>query len=82
MNFTIGRDSVTRLLLGASLLVGTGLASVATTAPPAAAAGGQTLLVSTTGSDFGTCVTVACRTLGYAVSQASPDDTIGRSPGR
>jgi hypothetical protein len=81
MKLAIGRNDVGRLLLGATVVLGTGLASMATVALPAAAAPGQTLLVSTTGSDLGTCVTAACRTLGYAISQASAHDTILLEPG-
>jgi parallel beta-helix repeat protein len=38
-------------------------------------------LVSTTGQDTGDCLTSACKTITYAVSKASPGDTISVGPG-
>jgi len=40
-----------------------------------------TLTVSTTGSDSGNCQQSSCKTLGYALSKAGPDDTIVIHPG-
>jgi len=41
----------------------------------------HTLTVATTGSDTGNCRSSACKTLGYALTQASPNDTILIAPG-
>jgi hypothetical protein len=40
-----------------------------------------TLAVATTGSDTGNCQSSPCKTLGYALTQASPNDTIVIGPG-
>jgi hypothetical protein len=40
-----------------------------------------TLSVATTGSDSGNCQQSSCKTLGYALTKASPDDTIVVYPG-
>jgi len=45
-------------------------------AAPTGAVTAPTLMVSTTGNDSGTCQKAACATLGYALSQAAPGDTI------
>src|ERR1700739_3865999 len=39
------------------------------------------LSVATTGSDSGNCQQSSCKTLGYALAKASPDDTIVVYPG-
>ncbi|HXA11083.1 MAG TPA: hypothetical protein VNW93_02625, partial [Mycobacterium sp.] len=41
----------------------------------------STLTVATTGSDSGNCRSRPCKTLGYALTQAGPDDTIVIRPG-
>jgi hypothetical protein len=41
----------------------------------------RTLTVATTGSDSGNCQSSPCKTLGYALTQAGPDDTIVIGPG-
>ncbi len=76
-----GRRRFYALALGSVLLAGGELGSLEVSASLAAASPGQTLLVSTTGSDSGSCVTAACRTLGYALSQAAAGDTIILEPG-
>jgi hypothetical protein len=43
--------------------------------------GGHTLTVSTRGTDQGHCRWSPCRTLGYALTQAGPNDTIVIRPG-
>ena len=48
---------------------------------PAGAATTTTLTVATTGADTGTCQRAACATLGYALTQAAPGDTITVQPG-
>jgi nitrous oxidase accessory protein NosD len=48
---------------------------------PAGAATSATLTVATTGSDTGSCTSSACATLGYALTQAAPGDTITVQPG-
>jgi FtsP/CotA-like multicopper oxidase with cupredoxin domain len=40
-----------------------------------------TLTVATTGTDSGNCQPGPCRTLGYALTQAGPKDTIVIHPG-
>ena len=41
----------------------------------------HTLTVATTGSDTGNCRSSACKTLGYALTQAGPNNTIVIAPG-
>jgi parallel beta-helix repeat protein len=60
--------------------IGLGVFGAALLAQPAGAAS-ATLLVATTGTDTGTCVTASCATLGYALSQAAPGDTVTIAPG-
>jgi hypothetical protein len=60
---------------GALLPVG---AAAAATSPTHARA---TLKVATTGSDRGNCRSSPCKTLGHALTQASPNDTIVIFPG-
>jgi hypothetical protein len=47
----------------------------------AAVAAAATRLVSTSGSDSGNCVASPCATIGYAVGQAAPGDTISVAAG-
>jgi hypothetical protein len=41
----------------------------------------STLTVATTGSDSGNCRSRPCKTLGYALTQAGPNNTIIIAPG-
>ena len=66
-------------LLGTLTVASVGL-SVTVLAQPSAAVG-NTLVISTSGHDVGNCQTVACATLGYALSQATAGDTILVDPG-
>ena len=65
------------------LVAGTGallpLDAMAASAAPMHAQG--TLTVDTRGSDVGNCRSNPCHTLGYALTQASPNDTILIRPG-
>lgn len=65
------------------LVAGTGallpLGTTAADASPMHARG--TLAVATTGSDSGSCQSSPCKTLGYALTQASPNDNIVIYPG-
>lgn len=65
------------------LVAGTGgLSSAGTTAADASSwPGHNTLTVATTGSDTGNCRSSPCKTLGYALTQASPNTTIVIFPG-
>ena len=74
-------DRASRLGFGASLVIAAVATTLAATAPPATASPGQTLVVSTTGTDSGNCVSSPCLTLGYALSQAAAHDTISLEPG-
>jgi Right handed beta helix region len=60
---------------GALLPLGTAAASTSWTH------GGHTLTVATHGTDQGNCRWSPCRTLGYALTQAGPNDTIVIHPG-
>jgi hypothetical protein len=65
------------------LVAGTGAllplgAAVADASPMAAHV---TLTVATAGADTGNCQSKACKTLGYALTQAAPNDTIVIRPG-
>jgi Right handed beta helix region len=60
---------------GALLPLGTAAASTSWTH------GGHTLTVATHGADQGNCRWRPCRTLGYALTQAGPNDTIVIHPG-
>jgi hypothetical protein len=42
---------------------------------------GGHLTVATTGSDTGSCQATPCKTLGYALAQAGPNDTVVIDPG-
>jgi hypothetical protein len=65
------------------LAAGTGaLLPLSTTAADASLMQARsTLTVATTGSDTGNCQSSPCKTLGYALTQASPNDTIVIDPG-
>ncbi len=65
------------------LVAGTGaLVSVGTAAASASPAHARhTLTVSTRGTDHGNCRWRPCKTLGYALTQAGPNDTIVIRPG-
>src|ERR1700756_1736427 len=78
----IGRKALISLP-AVALIVGTGAllphsASAAETSPLRAHG---TLTVATTGSDSGNCRQSSCETLGYALTQARPNDTIIIYPG-
>jgi Right handed beta helix region len=60
---------------GALLPLGTAAASTSWTH------GGHTLKVATNGTDQGNCRRSPCQTLGYALTQAGPNDTIVIRPG-
>ncbi len=60
--------------------IGLGVFGAALLAQPAGAVT-PTLTVATTGADTGDCTITACATLGYALSQAAPSDTILIEPG-
>jgi len=64
------------LAAGTGALLPTGIAAAA-----ASSHARGTLRVTTTGSDTGNCRSSPCRTLGFALTQASPNDTILISPG-
>jgi hypothetical protein len=66
-----------------ALVAGTGgLLPAGTAAADASPAHGHNVLsVATTGSDTGNCQSSPCKTLGYALTQASPNATIAISPG-
>lgn len=53
----------------------------ATAANAAALPAHDTLTVATTGTDTGNCQSAACKTLGYALTQAAANDTILIRPG-
>jgi len=65
------------------LVAGTGtlLPLGATVADASPMSAHVTLTVATTGSDTGNCQSKACKTLGYALTQAAPNDTILIRPG-
>jgi hypothetical protein len=65
------------LVAGAGALLPLG-AAVADASPMSAHV---TLTVATAGSDTGNCQSKACKTLGYALTQAAPNDTILIRPG-
>lgn len=78
----IGRKSWISLPAAAALIAGTGVllphsASAAQGAPH----GRATLIVSTVGFDVANCQRHSCKTLGYALTQAHPNDTIIIFPG-
>jgi hypothetical protein len=61
--------------IGAMLPLGSAAADASPTHAP------STLTVATTGSDSGNCQASPCKTLGYALTQAGPSDTILIDPG-
>ena len=65
---------ISRPLLAVSLVAGMGLTLTSVISQPAF--GAPDLMVSTTGSDTGSCLVTACHTLGYAISKATAGDTI------
>ncbi len=68
--------------LGALGMLGALVGGLSFAAPSVSgASSGGTLLVSTTGSNVGSCRVNACRTIGYAVSQATTGSTISVSAG-
>ena len=82
------------MLTGIAVFAATAAVAVPVAAATSASAGGSpstahvspthasgTLTVATTGSDSGNCQPGPCRTLGYALTQASPNDTIVIDPG-
>ena len=78
----VGRKAL-MLLPAVGLIVGTSAllphSASAAEASPMHARG--TLTVATTGSDSGNCRWSSCKTLGYALTQARPNDTIIINPG-
>jgi hypothetical protein len=56
-------------------------AMLVATAGSALAAPKTTRLVSTSGTDSGDCTAAPCRTIGYAVGQASAGDTVSVGTG-
>ena len=65
------------LAAGTGALLPVGTAAAAVTSMHA----GNILTVATTGSDRGNCRSSPCKTLGHALTQASPNDTIVVYPG-
>lgn len=65
------------LAAGTGALLPFGAAAAATSPTQAR----NTLMVATTGSDSGNCRSGPCQTLGYALTQAGPNDTIVIGPG-
>jgi len=79
----MGRKALTSLsavvlAAGAGALLPLGASAAAGASPMHAR---HTLRVATTGSDTGNCRSSACETLGYALTQAGPNDTIVIAPG-
>lgn len=67
-----------------ALVAASGLAVVSAATVIATSAGavsGPSEKVSTTGSDTGNCVSHPCATINYAISQATPGETINVAPG-
>src|SRR5438874_3099930 len=56
-------------------------AAFAAVAAGGASAAGSIRHVSPAGTDAGNCVSSPCRTIGYAVGQASPGDTVSVAAG-
>jgi parallel beta-helix repeat protein len=82
-NQGIARRGLRRVLMVAAAMfgsIGLGAIGVAVLSQPAGAVG-ATLTIATTGTDSGDCTTTSCATLGYALSQAGPGDTITIAPG-
>jgi hypothetical protein len=69
-------------LSAAALVAGTGaLLPLSASAAQMSSQGRGTLTVSTKGSDTGNCQRHSCKTLGYALTQARPNNTITIFPG-
>jgi hypothetical protein len=71
--------SLPAVVLAAGIGVMLPLGTAAADAAPAHAP--SVLTVATTGSDSGNCQSSPCKTLGYALTQAGPNDTIVIDPG-
>jgi len=76
----IGRKSWVALP-AAALIAGTGAMLPQSASAAQASHGSSTLTVSTRGSDTGNCQRHSCKTLGFALTQAHPNDTIIIFPG-
>jgi len=76
----IGRKSWIALP-AAALIAGTGAMLPQSASAAQASHGSSTLTVSTRGSDTGNCQRHSCKTLGFALTQAHPNDTIIIFPG-
>jgi len=68
-------------LPAAALIAGTGAMLPQSASAAQASHGSSTLTVSTRGSDTGNCQRHSCKTLGFALTQAHPNDTIIIFPG-
>src|ERR1700757_1067658 len=77
----IGRKSWISLPAAAVLIAGTGVLLPHSASAAQASRGPGTLPVSTRGSDTGNCQRSSCKTLGYALTQARPNNTIIIFPG-
>jgi hypothetical protein len=77
----IGRKSWISLSAVALITAGTGALLPLTASAAQASSRGGTLTVSTKGSDTGNCQRSSCKTLGYALTQAHPNNTIIIRPG-
>jgi hypothetical protein len=77
----IGRKSWISLPAAAVLIAGTGVLLPNSASAAQASHGRSTLTVSTRGSDTGNCQRHSCKTLGFALTQAHPNDTIIIFPG-
>jgi hypothetical protein len=77
----IGRKSWLSLPAAAVLIAGTGVLLPHSASAAQASRGHGTLTVSTKGSDTGNCQRSSCKTLGYALTQARPNNTIIIFPG-
>ena len=74
-----GFMSLPAVMLAAGTVALVPLGTAAAQASPMHGRG--TLTVATTGSDSGNCQSSACKTLGYALTQAGPNDKIVIDPG-
>jgi hypothetical protein len=77
----IGRKPWISLPAAAVLIAGTGVLLPHSASAAQASHGRSTLTVSTKGSDTGSCQRHSCKTLGFALTQASPNSTIIIFPG-
>jgi Putative Ig domain len=71
-----------RAAVALGVMIGVGAVPLATAEAPAAA-GGNILYVATAGADSGNCQSSSapCATISYALSQATPGDTVDVGPG-